>query len=136
MAEGWLRYYSGSAAEVYSAGIEAHGLNPNAVKVMMDAVIDISRYKSKTVDELPEKQFDYIITVCDNAKDNCPWFPGEATRIHHSFPDPAKATGTEEEVLAVFAEVRDSIEDFCFDFVNEHIRRLIPGDFNSFSKTP
>lgn len=130
MAEGWLRYYSGDAAEVYSAGIEAHGLNKYAVKVMMDAIIDISGHQSKTVDDLPVKEFDYIITVCDSARENCPWFPGNATRLHQSFPDPAKATGTEEEILAVFAEVRDSIEDFCFDFVNENIRPLIPGNFS------
>ena len=129
MAEGWLKYYSGDQAEIYSAGIESHGLNPFAVKVMMDAVIDISANKSKTVDELPVKEFDYIITVCDHAKENCPWFPGDAIRIHKSFPDPAKAEGSEEEILKKFAEVRDSIEDFCFDFVNENIRKLIPDNY-------
>ena len=132
MAEGWLRYYSGDAAEIYSAGIESHGLNPYAVKVMMDAVIDISGHRSKKVDDLPVMDFDYIITVCDSARENCPFFPGDATRFHHSFPDPATATGTEEEILEVFAGVRDLIEDFCFDFVNDHIRPLIPGDFSSF----
>jgi len=131
MAEGWLRYYSGDAAVVYSAGIEAHGLNRYAIKVMMDAVIDISGHRSKTVEDLPEMEFDYIITVCDSAKENCPYFPGNAVRIHHSFPDPASGTGTEEEILELFAEVRDSIEDFCFDFVNENIRPLIPGDLDS-----
>jgi arsenate reductase len=131
MAEGWIKYYSGDQAEVYSAGIESHGLNKYAVKVMMDAVIDISGYKSKLVDELPFNEFDYIITVCDNANENCPFFPGKGVRIHHSFPDPATATGTEEEILAVFAGVRDMIEDFCFDFVNENIRMLIPDDLLS-----
>ncbi|MBE0666197.1 MAG: arsenate reductase ArsC, partial [Bacteroidales bacterium] len=81
MAEGWIRYYAGEAANVWSAGIEAHGLNQNAVKSMMDAVIDISGYKSKTVNELPETDFDYIITVCDNAREACPYFPGEAVRL-------------------------------------------------------
>lgn len=133
MAEGWLRYYAGDSAEVFSAGIEAHGLNKYAVKVMMDAVIDISGHKSKNIDELGVKEFDYIITVCDSAKENCPYFPGEAVRIHHSFPDPAAATGSEEEILEQFAAVRDSIEDFCFDFVNENIRPLIPDDLRSLS---
>ena len=131
MAEGWLKYYAGTEAEVYSAGIEAHGLNMFAVKVMMDAVIDISGYQSKRTDELPVKEFDFIITVCDSAKENCPYFPGKAIRIHHSFPDPATASGTEEEILKVFAGVRDQIEDFCFDFVNENIRNLIPEDFST-----
>jgi len=128
MAEGWIRYYAGDAAEVWSAGIEAHGLNMYAVKSMMDAVIDISRHKSKTIDELPHKEFDYIITVCDNAREACPYFPGNAVRIHHSFPDPAKATGSEEEKTQVFNKVRDEIEDFAFNFVHNNIRPLIPGD--------
>jgi arsenate reductase (thioredoxin) len=89
MAEGWIRYYGGEDVNVFSAGIEAHGLNPYALKAMADAVIDISKQKSKTTDELPDLAFDYIITVCDNARDKCPFFPGEGTRIHYSFPDPA-----------------------------------------------
>lgn len=132
MAEGWIRYYSGSAANVYSAGIEAHGLNQNAVRVMNDAVIDISGHKSKTIDELPEIEFDYIITVCDNARENCPYFPGQAIRIHKSFPDPAKYSGSEEEILKGFAEVRDLIEDYCFDFVHTNIKQLIPDDLDNF----
>ncbi len=128
MAEGWIRYYAGDAANVWSAGVEAHGLNPYAVRSMMDAVIDISGYKSKTIDELPETTFDYIITVCDNAREACPYIPGEAVRLHHSFPDPAGAEGTEEEKLRVFNSVRDEIEDFAFDFVHNNIRPLIPDD--------
>ena len=73
MAEGWIRYYAGDEANVYSAGIEAHGLNNYAVKVMTDALIDISKYKSKTINDLPDIEFDYIITVCDNAKNKCPF---------------------------------------------------------------
>lgn len=128
MAEGWIRYYAGDAANVWSAGVEAHGLNPFAVRSMMDAVIDISGHKSKTVDELPETDFDYIITVCDNAREACPYIPGEAVRLHHSFPDPARAEGTEEEKMRVFNSVRDEIEDFAFDFVHTNIRSLIPDD--------
>lgn len=130
MAEGWIRYYAGDAASVWSAGTEAHGLNMYAVKSMMDAVIDISKYKSKTIDELPEREFDYIITVCDKARETCPVFPGEAIRIHHSFEDPALATGTEEEIMKVFNKVRDEIEDFAFDFVHNNIRSLIPPDLD------
>jgi len=132
MAEGWIRYYGGDEVEVVSAGIEAHGLNPFAVRVMMDAVIDISHHVSKTTEEFIDKKFDYIITVCDDARENCPHFPGKAERIHRSFPDPAKAEGTDEEKLKVFVKVRDLIEDFCFDFVNENIRPLIPGDLSEF----
>lgn len=130
MAEGWIRYYAGDSAEVWSAGIEAHGLNRYAVKSMMDAVIDISHQKSKSIGELPVIDFDYIITVCYNAKEACPYFPGEAVRIHQPFPDPAKAEGTEEEILSAFASVRDMIEDFAFSFVNDNIRRLIPDDIS------
>ena len=134
MAEGWMRYYSGDAADVYSAGIEAHGLNKNAVRSMADAMIDISAYKSKTTSELPDVEFDYIITVCDNARENCPNFPGNAIRLHRSFPDPAAFTGTEEETFRKFNEIRDQIEDFCFDFVHSNIRPLIPGDIDDLVK--
>jgi len=131
IAEGWIRYYAGDEAQVYSAGIEARGLNPYAVKSMMEAVIDISRQKSKTTDDLPVKEFDYIITLCDDAKEQCPQFPGEAVRIHHSFADPASFTGSEEEILSSFNALRDEIEDFAFDFVHHNIRSLIPEDLES-----
>jgi len=126
MAEGWIKYYAGDAAVVYSAGIEAHGLNMNAVRSMMDAVIDISRQKSKTIDKLPEKEFDYIITLCDDAKEKCPVCQGSGIHLHAAFPDPAQVTGTEEEIMALFNRVRDDIEDFAFDFVHNNIRCLIP----------
>jgi arsenate reductase len=132
IAEGWIRYYAGDSANVYSAGIEAHGLNKNAVKVMMDAVIDISDYKSKTIDELPDVKFDYTITVCDNAKEKCPFLPGKAIRLHKSFPDPSKFSGSDEEILKKFEDLRDEIEDYCFDFVNNYIKPLIPDDIDSF----
>jgi arsenate reductase len=128
MAEGWIRYYAGDNANVYSAGIEAHGLNPHAVKVMADAMIDITKHKSKTVEELPTVEFDYIITVCDNAKEKCPFFPGKGLKLHKSFPDPAIFKGSAEDTLKQFSDVRDEIEDFCFDFVHSYIRPLIPSD--------
>jgi arsenate reductase len=130
MAEGWIRYYAGDEANVYSAGIEAHGLNNNAVKVMSDALIDISKYKTKTVNELPDIKFDYIITVCDDAKEKCPYYPGNGIRLHKSFPDPAFFKGTDEEVLKLFTDLRDQIEDFCFDFVHTNIKPLIPDDLS------
>jgi arsenate reductase len=130
MAEGWINYYAGNEANVYSAGIEAHGLNPYAVKAMAEAVIDISKQKSKTVDDLPAVEFDYIITVCDNAKEKCPFFPGKGLRLHKSFPDPAGFKGTDEEILKQFSDLRELIEDYCFDFVHTHIRSLIPDDLD------
>jgi arsenate reductase len=134
MAEGWIRYYAGDEAEVFSAGIEAHGLNKFAVNSMADAMIDISGYKSKTTSELPGIEFDFIITVCDNARENCPFFPGNAIRLHRAFADPAAFTGTEEETLRIFNDIRDQIEDFCFDFVHSSIRPLIPGDIDDLVK--
>jgi arsenate reductase len=131
MAEGWIRYYAGETTNVYSAGMEAHGLNANAVKVMKDAVIDISEYKSKTINELPDIKFDYIITVCDNAKEKCPCFPGNAIMLHKSFPDPSKFNGSKEDVLEEFEGLRDEIEDFCFDFVHTYLKRLIPDDIDN-----
>lgn len=128
MAEGWIRYYAGDAADVFSAGIEARGLSHYAVKSMMEAVIDISAHKSKTVDELPDKKFDFIITLCDIAREKCPLFPGDALLIHRSFTDPAAFNGSEEEIMRAFNSLRDEIEDFAFDFVHYNIRSLVPAD--------
>jgi arsenate reductase len=134
MAEGWIRYYAGNEANVFSAGIEAHGLNSHAVKVMADAVIDISKQKSKIVSDLPEIEFDYIITVCDSAREKCPFFPGKGLKLHKSFPDPSGFRGSEEEILKQFSDLRELIEDFCFDFVHSYIRPLIPDDIDNLSK--
>lgn len=131
MAEGWLRYYAGGDVSVYSAGIEAHGLNKNAVRVMADEMIDISGHKSKRVDELPDIEFDYVITVSDNAREKCPHFPSKTVVLHKSFPDPALFAGSEEEILSEFEELRDEIEDYCFDFVHNNIRPLIPYDLDN-----
>ena len=117
MAEGYLRQYADASVEVYSAGIEAHGLNPDAVASMARDGVDISGQKSTLVDEYLHVAFDLILTVCDNAQENCPIFtvqPGTPTlRLHHSFPDPAKAQGTPEEIQAAFDTVRDQIKDYC-----------------------
>jgi arsenate reductase len=115
MAEGWARHLKSDLIEPYSAGIEIHGLNPNAVKVMAEAGIDISRQYSKHVRELSDVPFDYVITVCDNANETCPVFPGSVKRIHVSFDDPprlAKDSKTEEETLSYYRRVRDEIRFF------------------------
>lgn len=109
MAEGILRHIAGDRYEVESAGTVASFVRPQAIAVMSEIGIDISSHRSKCLDEFLDQQFDYIITVCDNANQTCPTFPGNATRLHWSFDDPAEAQGTEEQVLAVFRRVRDKI---------------------------
>jgi arsenate reductase len=117
IAEGYLRAFAGDAAEVYSAGIETHGVNPRAVKTMREDGIDISAQTSNHVDEHRSIPFDFVITVCDNARESCPYFPSNATRFHHNFPDPAKATGTDEEIEERFRSVREEIRQYCRGFV-------------------
>ncbi len=113
MAEGWAHHLKGDNIEAYSAGIEKHGLNPLAVKVMAEVGVDISGQKSKVIDELPVSQFDYVVTLCDNARETCPFFPDK--KIHRGFDDPpklaAKATN-EEEALVHYRRVRDEIRVF------------------------
>ena len=121
IAEGYLRHYAGENANVYSAGVETHGVNPCAISIMKEAGIDISNHTSNHVDEYANIDFDFIITVCDNAKERCPYFPSKAERFHYNFPDPAKATGTEEEILNEFRRVRLLIADYCKDFVEKYI---------------
>jgi len=111
MAEGWLRYYTRDRAEVFSAGIKPAGLNPTAVAVMRESGIDISGQRSKHVDELAKEDFLFVITVCDAAREQCPVFPGALYQLHWDFDDPAEATGSEEEKLAVFRRVRDEIAE-------------------------
>ena len=115
MAEGWARFLKGDILEAYSAGIETHGLNPYAVKVMAEAGVDISKHTSKRVKELMHIPFDYVITVCGHANENCPFFPGNVKRMHAGFDDPpklAKDAKTEEEALMHYRRVRDEIRDF------------------------
>lgn len=121
MAEGYLRHFAGDRVEVYSAGVETHGVNPRAVQIMQEDGIDISHHTSNNIDEYRNINFDYIITVCDNARERCPYFPANAQRFHHNFPDPAKATGPEEAVMAQFRYTRDLIKEYCRLFVEEHI---------------
>ena len=116
MAEGWARALRGDGVEAYSAGIETHGMNPNAVKVMAEAGVDISGQRSKNVSELADVPFDYVITVCGHANESCPlWLSGKARVIHVGFDDPpalARNAGTEEEALAHYRRVRDEIRKF------------------------
>jgi arsenate reductase (thioredoxin) len=123
IAEGFLRYFAQGRADVYSAGIEAHGLNPNAIATMNAIGMDISKHTSNKIDDYLNVNFDYIITVCDNAKENCPYFPSKAKIIHHSFPDPAKFVGSSADTEVHFAEVRDQIQSFCSDFVDTYINQ-------------
>lgn len=121
IAEGYLRHFAGEKAEVYSAGVETHGVNPKAIATMKEDGIDISNHTSNNIDEYSAIAFDFVITVCDNAKERCPYFPTNATKFHYNFPDPAKATGTEEEIKEQFRQVRQLIKDYCFDFVKENL---------------
>jgi arsenate reductase len=118
IAHGYLEHFGGNKVKVYSAGVETHGVNPRAIATMKEDGIDISHHTSNNVLEYTGIDFDYVITVCDNAKERCPYFPSKAQKFHHNFPDPAKATGTEEELRAEFARVRELIKDYCKEFVN------------------
>jgi arsenate reductase len=117
IAEGYLRHFAGGRANVYSAGVETHGVNPRAISIMKEDGIDISGHTSNHIDEYRDVPFDLVITVCDNAKERCPYFPTNARKFHHNFPDPAKATGTEEEIMAEFRRVREMIKEYCEQFV-------------------
>lgn len=119
MAEGYLRDLLEDNYGVYSAGIETHGVNPRAIKVMQMDGIDLTKHTSNHIDEYQKIKFDYILTVCDHAKEKCPYFPSNAKRLHFNFPDPAKATGTEEEIITSFIKTRDLIKNYCNNFKND-----------------
>jgi arsenate reductase len=121
IAEGYLKYFAQERAEVYSAGIETHGVNPKAIATMEKDGIDISHHTSNTIDEYRNIDFDFVITVCDNAKESCPYFPTKAKIFHHNFQDPAKAVGTEDEINFAFGKVRDEIKDYCENFINHEL---------------
>jgi arsenate reductase len=121
MAEGYLRYFAGGKAEIYSAGIETHGVNPTAIAIMAEDGIDISGHTSNHIDEYRDIAFDFIITVCDHARENCPYFPSKAQRFHRDFPDPSKTRGSEAEVLKDFRRVRDMIREYTRGFVEEYL---------------
>lgn len=121
MAEGYLRKFANGKADVYSAGVETHGVNPRAVIIMEEDGIDISNHSSNNVNEYRHIEFDYVITVCDHAKERCPFFSSKARKFHYNFPDPAKAVGAAQEIMDQFREVRDQIKAYSKDFIIQNI---------------
>ena len=115
MAEGWVRYLKKDILQPDSAGIEKRGLDHLAIQVMDEVGVDISRQTSKLINELKDKDFDYVITICEDANRNCPVFPGKAKRIHHAFDDPpriAKTLTSQDEIMSLYRRVRDEIKEF------------------------
>jgi|ERR1017187_3392363 arsenate reductase len=121
IAEGYIRLFRGKKAKVYSAGIETHGVNPRAIAVMKEDGIDISHHTSNNINEYLHINFDYVITVCDNAEEDCPFFPSKAKKFHHNFPDPAKETGTEDAIMNEFRKATDMIRSYCKSFVKNNL---------------
>ena len=119
IAEGYLRHFANGNAEIYSAGIATHGVNPKAIATMKEDGFDISKHTSNNINEYKNIRFDFVITVCDNAKERCPFFLGGAKKFHYNFPDPAQATGTDEEILEEFRNVRELIKKYCKQFVTK-----------------
>ena len=126
LLHGYLHRLLGNAAHVYSAGVEVHGVNPRAVQVMAEDGVDISQHTSNHVEEYAQVPFDYVLTVCDHAQEVCPVLPSSAQKLHHNFPDPAKATGTEAEILAAFRSVRDQVKAYAEEFVQTHLVPVKP----------
>ncbi len=121
MAEAYLRQFAGDRAEVYSAGVEVHGLNSQAIAIMKEDDVDISGHTSNHIDEYHAIDFDFVITVCDNAKERCPFFPTKARKFHQNFRDPAKATESEAEILQQFRHVRQEIKNYCRVFIEKNL---------------
>ena len=121
IAHGYLNHFAEGKAEVFSAGVETHGVNPKAIEVMNDDGLNISHHTSNNIDEYYNIDFDFIITVCDNAKERCPFFPSKAKKFHQNFPDPAKANGTQEQIKDEFIRVRDMIKEYSRNFINNNL---------------
>ena len=122
LMHGYLTQMLGDQAHVYSAGIETHGVNPKAIEIMQEDGVNISHHTSNHVDEYAAVPFDYIITVCDNAREACPVFPSSATKLHHNFPDPAKATGAPDEVMNQFRAVREQVKEYARNFTQQYFQ--------------
>lgn len=120
IAHGYLQQFGGDKFEVYSAGVETHGVNPKAIATMKDDGIDISSHASNNILEYQGIDFDFVITICDNAKERCPHFPNKAIKFHYNFPDPAKAIGKDEEVKKEFERVRNLLKNYCQEFISKH----------------
>ncbi len=116
MAEGWIRYFLKDKVVVYSAGTHPEPVNPYSILVMREAGVDISNHTSNHVDEYKDFHFDFVFTVCDNAKEICPVYSNANKLIHHSFPDPAKAIGTKEEIIETYSNVREKIKEYFLNF--------------------
>jgi len=121
IAHGYLQLFGGDKVEVYSTGLETHGVNPKAITTMQEDGVDISVHTSNNILEYQGINFDFVITVCDNAKERCPYFPSKAMKFHHNFPDPAKAIGTDKQVKKEFERVRNLIKNYCLDFINNNV---------------
>ena len=121
IAEGYLKHFAKDKAAIFSAGVETHGVNPKAIATMQEDGIDISGHTSNNMNEYRDIDFDFVITVCDNARERCPFFPSGAKKFHHDFPDPAKASGTDEEILQSFRNTRQMIKDYCKKFVEDNL---------------
>ena len=128
MAEGLLRSFGGDGFEVFSAGTKPSIVRPEAIAVMSELGIDLSGQRSKHVREFEGQAFDYVITVCDDANESCPVFPGKTQRIHWSFPDPAAIRGSDTERLAAFRRVRDALAEVFRDFTNRIAPATTPQD--------
>ena len=121
IAQGYFEHFTdGRKVKVFSAGVETHGVNPRAIATMQADGIDISNNTSNNISEYFDVNFDFVLTVCDNAKERCPYFPTKAKKFHFNFPDPAKATGTEEEIMQEFEAVREMIKSYVKSFVEEN----------------
>ena len=121
MAHGYLEFFAKGKATIYSAGVETHGVNPKAVYFMKEDGIDISHHTSNNVLEYQDVDFDFVITVCDNAKEACPYFPTTAIKLHHNFEDPSKIKGTEEEIAIAYRKARNEIKEYCRKFIAKNI---------------
>ncbi|MEH6537006.1 MAG: arsenate reductase ArsC [Psychroserpens sp.] len=122
MAHGYLNHFTKGNTAIYSAGIETHGINPGALAIMKEDAIDISNHTSNHVDEYSDIDFDYIITVCDHANENCPYIPSKnAMRLHHNFFDPSKVIGTDEVKHVAFLKARNEIKDYFRVFANQYL---------------
>ena len=122
MAHGYLTLFAAEKAVIYSAGIQTHGVNPKAIAIMKEDGVDISNHTSNLVTEYDNIEFDYIITVCDHANENCPFIPSEnAMRLHHNFFDPSKIEGKQEDTHDAFEKARNEIKDYCNTFVKENL---------------
>jgi arsenate reductase len=120
IAHGYLAAMTKGKANVYSAGVETHGVNPSAIRIMKEDGIDLASHTSNNITEYLDIDFDYVITVCDNAKERCPYFPTKALKFHYNFPDPAKATGSDAKIMESFRQVRKMIKEYCTSFLKEN----------------